>query len=115
MFRKILILLAVYLAFTLSGCSSLNQALYSKIDQTKMEKNVPDSGVIRPNGGMPYQYTLDAYDENGQKYEVVFGTEKPLKEDHHILLEKSPLRGIISWQEVSLEDLPEKAAAHYKQ
>ena len=106
MFRKILILLAVYLAFTLSGCSSLNQTLYSKIDQTKMEKIVPDSGVIRPNGGMPYQYTLDAYDENGQKYEVVFGTEKPLKEDHHILLEKSTLRGNISWQEVSLEDLP---------
>ena len=56
-----------------------------------------------------YEYTLDAYDANGAHQEVTFGTERTLRDDAYLKLEMMPMRGVISWEEVQLEDIPEAA------
>ncbi len=76
---------------------------YTQIDNTKIEKI--------SNGD--YKYTLDSYDERGNKKTLKFKTSRELKSDAYLKLEVYYL-GVHSWEEVSYEDMPEKVRKKYK-
>ena len=60
-----------------------------------------------PEGDNPeYIYELTAYDKDGEPREVAFGTQRRLRDDAYLKLETLALRGVVSWEEVSWNDLP---------
>lgn len=113
--KKIRLILAAILLFAFSGCSSLDTVYYSKIDNEKMNEIEPETGIIKLNGGMSYEYKLEAYQSNGKEAEVTFGTDHELIQDRYIKLVARPIQGVVSWEEVSYEDLPEKVQEIYKE
>lgn len=74
-------------------------AWYTQIDNERI--------VEKEHANNEYEYTLDAYDANGAHREATFGTERTLRDDAYLKLEMMPMRGVISWEEVQLEDIPE--------
>ena len=61
---------------------------------------------------MSLLYRLPAYDEQGNGREVSFGTERQLREGAYLKLEIEPIRGVVGWEEVSFDELPQEAQAH---
>ncbi len=92
-----------------------NNYYYTQIDNGKMEENEKREGVIDFKGGMPYLYTLDSYDKNGQEEIVTFGSSKKLKEGAFLKLNIAPIRGVTSWEEVKYNDLPPAVKEKYPQ
>lgn len=56
-----------------------------------------------------YEYTLEAYDESGGAREETFKASKKLREDAFLKLEVMPIRGVVSWEEVQLDEIPQPA------
>ena len=78
---------------------------YTQVDNTKVE--TLDSGDMR------YEYTLDAYNENGKSKEVTFKTSRELKDDAYLKLDIMITRGVKTWEEVQFDDLPDKEQKKY--
>ena len=83
-----------------------NSTYYTKIDNTKVE--------VLSSSEMKYQYTLDAYDENGKIKKIVFKTRRELKDGAYLLLEVMLTRGVKSWKEVPFNNLPDKVQDKYE-
>ncbi|MDO4344986.1 MAG: YxeA family protein [Eubacteriales bacterium] len=79
---------------------------YTKIDNEKVSE-------IDPHGAMNYSYTLTAYDESGKEKELTFETGKVLSEGAYLCLEVAPIRGVVTWNEVQYDDLPEAVQVFY--
>lgn len=79
---------------------------YTKIDNTKIEKNDISSE-------MQYTYTLECYNEFGQKKEYSFKTYKELREDAYLKLEIRSA-GVHTWEEIDETSLPEKVKEKYE-
>lgn len=79
---------------------------YTQIDNSKIERNDSDGGVINLSGGMDYSYTLPAYNENGMGKDITFGASRELREGAFIRLTVTPVRGVIEWSEVQYDELP---------
>ena len=79
------------------------ESLYSQIDNEKI-------APITPHGG----YTLPAYTESGAVKNLELDTSRELKDGAYILVHVAPLRGVISWEEVSFDELPASVRIHYK-
>lgn len=88
---------------------------YTQIDNGKVKEQEPNGGVIDFTGGMPYLYTLDAYDDAGNAQTLSFGTERQLREDAYLRLSVLPLRGVMDWREVQFEELPSAVQARMRQ
>ena len=86
---------------------------YSQIDNSKIEQVESRGGVIDFSGGMSYQYTLFSYDENGKGKDITFGTSRELKEGAFIRLTIMPIRGVLEWEEVQYDELPETVQGCY--
>lgn len=71
---------------------------YTQIDNTKVEE---------VSGDMKYQYTLTSYSKNGKEKELQFKTSRELKEGAYLELEVMQFRGVFSWKEVQVEELPD--------
>ncbi len=112
--KRLSLLLA--LALTLAALTSCSGAstYYTCVDNAKVATQTSQGGVIDPTGGMPYRYTLDAYDEKGAKTEIGFGTSRMLREGAYLKLTTAPLRGVTAWEEVSWDELPEKVRLQYQ-
>lgn len=95
----------------LSGTGSAEY--YTQIDNSKMEEVHSRGGVVDFKGGLPYSYTLLAYDEKGKEKEVTFGTSKQLREGAFLRLAVMPVRGVLEWAEVSYEELPPMVQKRY--
>ena len=74
---------------------------YTQIDNTKLEE-------LSTTDDMKYQYTLTAYNQNGQEKEVKFKTSRELREDAYLELEVMQFRGVVNWREVQTDELPDK-------
>lgn len=116
--KKIGLVLAagILLIGCLGGCfllGSHGSSYYTQIDNSQLVQNGPRTGVVDLSGGMAYTYTLTTYDEGGQEKTIDFGASRKLREGAFICLEVLPLRGVISWEEVSYSDLPTAVQAHY--
>ncbi len=79
---------------------------YAQIDNSKIEQVNSRGGVIDLHGGLRYSYTLPAYNENGGKKDITFGTSRELKEGAFIRLTVMPVRGVLEWSEVEYDELP---------
>ena len=95
----------------LSGTGSADY--YTPIDNSKREEVHSRGGVVDFKGGLPYSYTLLAYDEKGKEKEITFGTSKELREGAFLRLTVIPVRGVLDWAEVSYEELPPAVQKHY--
>lgn len=96
----------------LSG--SMNGTYYTQIDNARTEKLESKGGIIDPTGGMSLRYTLPAYDEQGSEREISFGTERELRDDAFLKLDVVPIRGVVGWEEVQFEELPQKVQSQMK-
>ena len=96
--------------WVLSG--NINAAYYTQVDNARTEELESRGGVIDPTGGMSLLYRLPAYDEQGNGREVSFGTERQLREGAYLKVEVEPIRGVVGWEEVSFDELPQEAQAH---
>lgn len=68
-----------------------------------------DNARVQPPGedSEEYEYSLDAYDENGNRHDVKFKTTRELRNDAYLELKTMPFRGLISWAEVQPDEMPE--------
>ncbi len=83
-----------------------NTTYYTRVDNTKVKQ--------LNSGDMRYEYTLDAYQENGKLKEVTFKTSRELKNGAYLELEVMVTRGVKSWKEVQFSDLPNKVKEKYE-
>jgi uncharacterized protein (TIGR01655 family) len=107
----VLIGLVCFCAWFLSGTG--NTYYYTQIDNNKIEQGDSNGGVINFHGGMSYSYTLPAYNENGDKKDITFGTSRELKEGAFIRLTVKPVRGVLEWSEVQYDELPVAVQRNY--
>lgn len=84
---------------------------YVQVDNTKTEPLESKGGIIDPTGGMSLSYTLPGFDKEGVEKEISFGTERELREGAYLRLTVLPIRGVVEWIEVQLDDIPAKAKA----
>lgn len=94
-----------------SGSGSI---CYTQIDNSKIAEGEPRDGVVDLQGGMPYSYTLTAYDEKGAGKEITFGASRELREGAFLKLTVSPVRGVVEWSEVEYEELPAGVQERYE-
>lgn len=59
---------------------------------------------------MPFEYRLSAFDENGRESDVSFKTVRELRGGAFLACKVLPVRGVVSWEEVPIEDIPDPAA-----
>ncbi len=62
-----------------------------------------------------YEYKLRAYNEHGQIQDVDFKANKELREDAFLRLESNAVRGVINWEEVTYDELPQDVKSRYQQ
>lgn len=74
---------------------------YIQIDNTKIEQ-------ISSTDDMRYQYSLIAYDKNRKEKEIEFKTTRQLRDGAYLELEVMTTRGVISWKEIKVEELPDE-------
>ena len=70
-----------------------------------------DNAHVQPPGedSDEYEYSLDAYDEDGNRHDGEFKATRQLRDDAYLELRTMPFRGVISWAEVQPEEMPEPA------
>lgn len=101
-------ILAAVLALSIIASWSEGSSYYTRIANHSVELNDGGrDGVIDFKGGLPYIYSLPAFNEKGEKQTVSFGAARELKEGAFIKLTVVPVRGVIRWEEVNFEDMPE--------
>ena len=83
---------------------------YVKIDNAQLSQNDAEGGVIHLESSEPYVYELDAINEAGDTAKIEFGVSRELRQDAYLKLELQPIRGVVTWSEVSADELPPKAA-----
>lgn len=103
--KGLVIALLVVVAIVAAGWAALSavtgdgEVRYTKVDNSQMY----DSGDF----DMPYEYALSAYDEQGHAQDVTFKTTRELRDGAYLELRVLPLRGVISWEEVQQQDMPQ--------
>ncbi|MFG6367317.1 MAG: YxeA family protein [Lachnospiraceae bacterium] len=108
------ILVAGFICFCIWFLSEAGSTYYyAQIDNNKIEQVNSRGGVIDLHGGMSYSYTLPAYNENGDKKDITFGTSRELKEAAFIRLIVMPVRGVLEWSEVQYDELPVAVQNNY--
>lgn len=96
----VVVLLACGVVFFWSGIGSRD--MYTQIDNSRCVE-------ITPDAGMTHEYTLTAYDAEGEAEEITFRTERVLRDSAYLKLTVAPLRGVVSWEEVQLDEMPQAA------
>ena len=109
--NKLFVLIA---AIFILGCcigicyyiENYEKVYYTKIDNTKIKK-------LSTNDSMKYEYSLESYNEKGNKKKLKFKTSRELKEGAYLQLEVR-IFGVYRWMEVKFIDLPEKVQKKLK-
>ncbi|WP_300891932.1 YxeA family protein [uncultured Clostridium sp.] len=103
--EKMPMIIAVIVAIAICGIAfyfleNYESVYFTQIDNTKIQS-------ISATDEMKYEYTLDCYNENGNKKEIKFKTSRELREDAYLMLEVRTF-GVHSWKEVQANELPDK-------
>lgn len=93
----LVVLLVIVIVFFWTGIGT--KIYYTQIDNTKVAE-------IAPDAGMTHSYTLVCYSEDGGEKTITFRTERVLRAEAYLKLTVAPLRGVVSWEEVTFEALP---------
>lgn len=114
---KKIILIALAVLLVIAGgvtffylCNSGNStAYYSVIDNSRVTESKKAVG----NGSLNFEYRLDAYDTDGNMKTITFKTSRELREGAYIKLNVMPVRGVVNWEEIQYEGLPEAVKSVY--
>lgn len=99
---------AVIFALFKIAAWSEGSSYYTKITNHSVELNENGrDGVVDFKGGLPYIYSLPAFNERGEKRVISFGAARELRDGAYIRLTVMPIRGVTRWEEVYFDDLPE--------
>ena len=73
-----------------------------------------DNARVQPPGedSDEYEYSLDAYDEDGCRHDVEFKATRQLRDDAYLELRTMPFRGVISWAKFNRRRCPNPLARH---
>jgi uncharacterized protein (TIGR01655 family) len=77
-------------------------AWYVRVDDAAAEQKAD-------GGEGAWEYTLDAYDEGGGHRQLTFTAGKRLRDGAYLRLGYMPVRGVVSWEEVQPEQVPDAA------
>ncbi len=105
--KRIIDLIGLFLLLlVLSGCAP-SQAWYTKVDASQAKLN-EDRGIFdfSGNGNLKYTYTLLCINEKGEEKEITFGSDTTLDDGTILALEVKPFRGVLSWEEIPITDVP---------
>ena len=100
--EKIIVIIGIVLVIALC-CGAYYMLVYqssdyyTQIDNTKVEK------ISKHN--MNYEYTLTSYNKNGKSKEITFQTTRELK----VMM----TRGVVNWEEVQFDEMPESVQEQY--
>lgn len=61
-----------------------------------------------------YKYSLPAYDKNGEEHTFTFNAQKQLRKGAYLNLFVKKDKGVTSYQEVKLDEVPDKAKEKLK-
>lgn len=76
---------------------------YVQMDNARLTK------ADENNNGFDYHYDLPAADAQGKQETLGFDTSHELREGAYLKLETLALRGVVSWEEVSWDEIPAAA------
>ena len=105
--RMMTMVVTMFIAGALMGVYHLANtdnasAWYVRVDDAvAQERSDGDEGV--------WEYTLEAYDEHGSHRQLTFTASKRLKAAAYLKLGYMPVRGVISWEEIPSDQVPEMA------
>jgi uncharacterized protein (TIGR01655 family) len=108
--EKIIVIIGIVLVIALC-CGAYYMLVYqssdyyTQIDNTKVEK------ISKHN--MNYEYTLISYNKNGKSKEITFQTTRELREDAYLKLKVMMTRGVVNWEEVQFDEMPETVQEQY--
>lgn len=105
----VFLIIAVVLGILLTF---IYQKSYTGVDYyTKITTNGKRIQIPIQNGAplVDYQYNQKAYNDLGESLEVEFNANKdrPLKLNRYLKLVYNENKGVVSWEEVSFDQLPE--------
>lgn len=60
--------------------------------------------------GFAYSYTLPGYDKDGHEEKMSFTADKNLRKDAYLRVYYKKLKGVTTFEEVTLKQIPQKAA-----
>ena len=60
-----------------------------------------------------YQSSLTSYNKNGKSKEITFQTTRELREDAYLKLKVMMTRGVVNWEEVQFDEMPESVQEQY--
>ncbi len=108
--EKIPMITAFVLAIVICGAlffflENYESVYYTQIDNTKIQS-------VSTTDNMKYEYTLECYNEKGNKKEVKFKTSRELRQDAYLMLEIRTF-GVHSWKEIKYNELPDKVKVNY--
>lgn len=111
--KKIIASLIVFVVF-LGGCFFAYRYYYGGTDYyTKITTDGTHSTSLARDGVIDdiYHYEQPAYNESGEKQVIKLNERrsKPLREGAYLKLLVNPRKGVLSWEEVSQEDVPKPA------
>lgn len=61
-----------------------------------------------------YEYTLQSFDADGEAKEYIFMTADKLREDAFLHLYTLPFRGVVKWEYVEADELPDPVRKMYE-
>lgn len=111
----IILAVAVLVAFLAGGAylvldrmENHDESFYTQVDNRKIKELKPSSD------DMKFEYALESFDQEGGSRELRFKTVRELREGAYLKLELRALGLVYGWEEVQLEDIPEKAREKLK-
>lgn len=73
-----------------------------------------DNATVKPVNNGDYEYSLRAYDPHGKMRDVTFTANKELREDAFLKLKVMAVRGVVNWEEVYYDELPQDVQNRYQ-
>ncbi len=80
---------------------------YTQIDNTKYTITIDDDKNL-------YEYKLDSYNDKGSLKNISFKTTRELRGGAFLKLKYTNLGGVVTWEEVKWDELPEKLHSIYQ-
>lgn len=97
-------MIAALAAVTYLGNTENATVSYVRVDDALARPFVDEGG-----DGELWEYELEACDAAGARSQVVFTAHKRLRDGAFLMLRSLPIRGVVSWEEVSIDELPQAA------
>lgn len=93
----------------LSGCAVGTDTWYARIRTEDQSEHDNTGGMpfdFSGAGQMDYSCTLTAWNEEGDRTELTFGTDDPIADGTWLQIETQALRGVMSWKTLSDAEVP---------